>query len=67
MKINPSPPDGESKDSIYPVENVPWEDAVECRKKLSDLPDEKRADRGYRIPTEAEWQFACRAGSQTSV
>ncbi len=33
-----------SESSMYPVEQVSWEDAVEFRKKLSDLPEEKAAD-----------------------
>ena len=49
-----------------PVEQVSWEDAVEFCKKLSDLPEEKKAGRLYRLPTEAEWEYACRAGSKTA-
>jgi serine/threonine protein kinase len=49
----------------YPVEQVNWDEAVEFCKKLSDLPEEKRAGRIYRLPTEAEWEYACRAGKQT--
>lgn len=49
-----------------PVENVSWDDAVEFCKKLSDLPEEKKAGRVYRLPTEAEWEYACRAGSETT-
>jgi formylglycine-generating enzyme required for sulfatase activity len=49
-----------------PVENVSWDDAVEFCKKLSDLPEEKKAGREYRLPTEAEWEYACRAGSKTA-
>ncbi len=52
--------------SMYPVEQVSWEDAVEFCKKLSELPEEKKAGRIYRLPTEAEWEFACRAGSKTA-
>ena len=49
----------------YPVENVSWEDAVAFSKKLSDLPAEKAAGRSYRLPTEAEWEYAARAGTRT--
>jgi serine/threonine-protein kinase len=49
----------------FPVENISWEEAVEFCTKLSDLPAEKAAGHVYRLPTEAEWEYACRAGSQT--
>ncbi|MFM8214235.1 MAG: formylglycine-generating enzyme family protein, partial [Pirellula sp.] len=52
--------------SNHPVELVSWEDAVEFCKKLSDLPEEKAAGRVYRLPTEAEWEYACRAGSKSA-
>ena len=52
--------------SNHPVEQVSWEDAVEFCKKLSGLPEEKKAGRVYRLPTEAEWEYACRAGSRTA-
>jgi formylglycine-generating enzyme required for sulfatase activity len=55
-----------SDSSMYPVEQVSWEDAVEFCKKLSDLPEERKAGRVYRLPTEAEWEYACRAGSKTA-
>ncbi|MBU6238499.1 MAG: formylglycine-generating enzyme family protein [Planctomycetes bacterium] len=54
-----------SDSSMYPVEQVSWEDAVEFCKKLSDLPEEKKAGRVYRLPTESEWEYACRAGTTT--
>jgi formylglycine-generating enzyme required for sulfatase activity len=57
---------GESDSSMYPVEQVSWENAVKFCQKLSELPEEKKAGRVYRLPTEAEWEYACRAGSKTA-
>jgi formylglycine-generating enzyme required for sulfatase activity len=51
--------------SNHPVEQVYWHDAIEFCRRLSALPEEKAAGRVYRLPTEAEWEYACRAGSQT--
>ena len=48
-----------------PVEQVIWNDAVEFCRKLSDLPSEKSRGYVYRLPTEAEWEYACRAGTTT--
>ena len=47
----------------FPVENVSWDDAVDFCRKLSDFPQEKAAGRTYRLPSEAQWEYACRAGS----
>ena len=44
-----------------PVERVPWNDAVEF---CSRLP--KEDGRTYSLPTEAQWEYACRAGSTTA-
>ena len=55
-----------NENADLPVENVSWHDAVEFCKKLSELPEEKKAGRVYRLPTEAEWEYACRAGSKTA-
>jgi formylglycine-generating enzyme required for sulfatase activity len=41
-----------------PVENVSWDDAQEFCRALG-----QRDGREYRLPTEAEWEYACRAGS----
>lgn len=41
-----------------PVEKVSWKEAVAFCKKLSD-----KQGRTYRLPTEAEWEYACRAGA----
>ncbi|MCE2754077.1 MAG: formylglycine-generating enzyme family protein [Pirellula sp.] len=55
-----------SVSAVHPVENVSWEDAVEFCKKLSELPEEKKTGRTYRLPTEAEWAHACLAGSKSA-
>ncbi len=55
------------KGSKQPVEMVSWADAVEFCKKLSASPEEKSAGYTYRLPTEAEWEYACRAGSSTDL
>ncbi|MBL8853076.1 MAG: formylglycine-generating enzyme family protein [Planctomycetaceae bacterium] len=49
----------------HPVEQVSWEEAVEFCKRLSELRSEQMAGRSYRLPTEAEWEYACRAGTST--
>ena len=51
--------------SRFPVENVSWNDAMGFCRKLSALPAERSAGREYRLPTEAEWEYACRAGTTT--
>jgi len=50
----------------FPVEMVSWEDAVEFCRKLSALPGKERGSRVYRLPTEAEWEYACRAGTSST-
>ena len=47
----------------FPVDRVTWMEATEFCRRLSALPSERRAGRVYRLPTEAEWEFACRAGN----
>lgn len=49
----------------HPVEQVSWEDAVEFCRKLSEFPEEQKLGRVYRLPTEAQWEYACRAGTTT--
>jgi formylglycine-generating enzyme required for sulfatase activity len=66
--------DGFHKDRVkgmdtddFPLEGQSWEGAVEFCNKLSALPAEKRAGRKYRLPTEAEWEYACRGGATSST
>ncbi len=46
----------------FPVEMVSWYEATRFCEQLSALPAEQAAGRRYRLPTEAEWEYACRAG-----
>ncbi|HEX3019252.1 MAG TPA: SUMF1/EgtB/PvdO family nonheme iron enzyme [Chitinispirillaceae bacterium] len=57
MKSNPSNFKG---DPDRPVENVSWEDAIKFCEKLSQLKQVK-----CQLPTEAQWEYACRAGSES--
>ena len=72
MGTNPSyfGPNGKAKNMVVgidtntlPVESVTWEEADQFCKKLTALDAEKAAGRVYQLPTEAEWEYACRAGA----
>jgi formylglycine-generating enzyme required for sulfatase activity len=52
--------------SKLPVRNVSWYDAMRFCERLSELPGERDQKRRYRLPTEAEWEYACRAGSSAA-
>ncbi|EAZ90091.1 formylglycine-generating enzyme family protein [Crocosphaera chwakensis] len=56
LKSNPS----EFKGDKRPVERVNWYDAIEFCARLS-----VQTKRNYRLPSEAEWEYACRAGTTT--
>ncbi len=53
-------------DSQLPVTGISWGKAVEFCKRLGKLPEEKKEGRRYRLPTESEWEYACRAGTSSA-
>ena len=56
LSLNPSAP----KSDAFPVEQVSWYEAIEFCDRLS-----AHTKRQYRLPTEAEWEYACRANTTT--
>jgi formylglycine-generating enzyme required for sulfatase activity len=56
-----APPSSWFKGDNRPVQNVSWRDAVEFCARLS-----KKTGRNYRLPSEAEWEYACRAQTTTA-
>lgn len=59
MERNPSRIQG----AQLPVDNISWNDATEFRKKLSGVLQGESFE--ARLPTEAQWEYACRAGTRT--
>ncbi|WDD34098.1 SUMF1/EgtB/PvdO family nonheme iron enzyme [Nostoc sp. UHCC 0926] len=58
IDLNPDP--SNFKGVNRPVEQVSWDDAIEFCARLS-----KKTEKTYRLPSEAEWEYACRAGTTT--
>jgi formylglycine-generating enzyme required for sulfatase activity len=58
LDLNPDP--SYFKGKKRPVEWVSWDEAVEFCDRLS-----RKTGKSYRLPTEAEWEYACRAGTET--
>ncbi|MEM7725498.1 MAG: formylglycine-generating enzyme family protein [Cyanobacteria bacterium P01_A01_bin.45] len=60
LEPEPSNFKGDNKGDNLPVEKVSWYDAVEFCDRLS-----QHTGKEYRLPSEAEWEYACRAGTTT--
>lgn len=60
VNIDLDPDPSKHKNPQNPVTNVNWYEAVEFCDRLSKLTGEN-----YRLPSESEWEYACRAGTQT--
>ncbi|MCY2991657.1 MAG: formylglycine-generating enzyme family protein [Planctomycetota bacterium] len=66
QKVMGSNPSGfKTSNGSTPVEMVSWDDAVAFCQRLSETAEERTAGRRYRLLTEAEWEYACQAGSTT--
>ncbi|MEW6128140.1 MAG: formylglycine-generating enzyme family protein [Acidobacteriota bacterium] len=59
LKLDPDPSQAEGDNR--PVEQISWDEAIEFCARLS-----KATGRRYRLPSEAEWEYACRAGTTTA-
>lgn len=59
-----SVPPGEA--GRMPASSVLWSEAAQFCQRLSERLEEQAAGRRYRLPTEAEWEYACRAGTATA-
>ncbi|GAA6620074.1 SUMF1/EgtB/PvdO family nonheme iron enzyme [Scytonema sp. NUACC26] len=60
VEVDLKPDPSHFKGAKRPVEQVSWDDAIEFCARLS-----QKTGKNYRLPSEAEWEYACRAGTTT--
>jgi formylglycine-generating enzyme required for sulfatase activity len=60
LPLNPSHFSGQPDSDQRPVEQVSWHDAIEFCRRISELTGDF-----YTLPSEAQWEYACRAGTST--
>jgi formylglycine-generating enzyme required for sulfatase activity len=60
VKTDLKPDPSNFKGANRPIEQVSWHEAIECCDRLS-----RKTQKTYRLPSEAQWEYACRAGTTT--
>ena len=69
MQTTPWGGSGDKSGDDFPAVNVSWDDATTFCRKLTDREranGKLQATEVYRLPTEGEWEYACRAGTTTA-